>query len=477
LGKMSKVNRWLWIISLIGVLSLVLAGDRWQMFGLVGLVWLLFAGHSRWQELTQNQTMLAPAGKESLQQALAQVREIIAELTEPSTKEVLAMSVTAIAESLQAPQPRVAIVGVQGVGKTAVISALRGEPETTANTGNMRLWGWSGKGGKKITLLDTHTAGGLIDQVTASSAELVVLVVAGDLTATEYNYIKTMLATQHHRLILAFNKSDLYLVSDQQAILKQIRQRCADLLDERDVVMIAAKPRPITVRQYDRDSGLPVRQWQEELPPVIAPLKQRIEQVLEQEWERLWLDRLRQQIQQLQHQAEQALQEQRRKLAESAISKYQSIIALSVFASPLATLDLAATLTLNIKLLMEIGEIYRQPLTLNQAQCIAKDMIKQLVQLGGVELATAAIAGFLKTNFVTYAIGGAVQGISAAYLTHVCGCSWISYLEQKGKVANATTIPRAIYEQQLQRLSSAEFLAKFVPSLAARLHIPASSRQ
>jgi uncharacterized protein (DUF697 family)/GTP-binding protein EngB required for normal cell division len=452
-----------------------LAGDRWQMLGLVGLIWLLFAGHNRWQELSQNQAVVAPAGKESLQQALAQVMATIAELSEPSPKEVLAMSATAIADSLQAPQPRVAIVGLQGVGKTAVISALRGEPDTTANT--VRWLGWSGKGGKKITLLDTHTTSGEIDQVTASSAELVVLVVAGDLTATEYNYIKTMLAHQHQRLLIAFNKSDLYLVSDQQTILKQIRQRCAGLLDERDVVMIAAKPRPIKVRQYDRDSGLPVRQWQEELPPVIAPLKQRIEQVLEQEWERLWLDRLRQQIQQLQHQAEQALQEQRRKLAESAISKYQSIIALSVFASPLATLDLAATLTLNIKLLMEIGEIYRQPLTLNQAQCIAKDMIKQLVQLGGVELATAAIAGFLKTNFVTYAIGGAVQGISAAYLTHVCGCSWISYLEQKGKVANATTIPRAIYEQQLQRLSSAEFLAKFVPSLVARLHIPASSRQ
>jgi len=472
---MSNVNRWLWIVSLIGALSVALAGDRWQMLGLVGLIWLLFAGHNRWQELSQNQAVVAPAGKESLQQALAQVMATIAELSEPSPKEVLAMSATAIADSLQAPQPRVAIVGMQGVGKTAVISALRGEPDTTANT--IRWLGWSGKGGKKITLLDTHTADGAIDQVTASSAELVVLVVAGDLTATEYNYIKTIISHQHQRLLIAFNKSDLYLVSDQQAILKQIRQRCAGLLDERDVVMIAAKPRPIKVRQYDRDSSLPVRQWQEDLPPLIAPLKQRIEQVLEQEWERLWLERLRQQIQQLQNQAEQALQEQRRKLAESAVSKYQNIIALSVFASPLATVDLATTVTLNIKLLLEIGEIYRQPLTLNQARFIAQDMVKQLVQLGGVELATAAIASFLKTNFVTYVIGGAVQSITAAYLTQVCACSLISYLEQKGKVANETTIPRAIYEQQLKRLSSADFLAKFVPRLVAGLHITTPSRQ
>ncbi len=474
---MSKVNRWLWIVSLIGVLSVALAGDRWQMLGIVGFIWLIFAGHNRWQELSQSQVAVAPAGTESLQQALAQVREIIAELTEPSPKEVLAMSATAIADSLQAPQPRVAIVGLQGVGKTAVINALRGETETIANSGNIRLFGGSGKGGKKITLLDTHTTSGEIDQVTASSAELVVLVVAGDLTATEYNYIQTILAHQHQRLLIAFNKSDLYLVSDQQAILKQIKQRCTGLLDERNIVMIAAKPRPIKVRQYERDSSLPVRQWQENLPSVIAPLKQRIEQVLEQEWERLWLERLRQQIQQLQNKAEQALQEQRRKLAESVLSKYQNIIALSVFASPLPTVDLAATLTLNIKLLLEIGEIYRQPLTLNQAQLIARDMIKQLVQLGGVELATAAIASFLKTNLITYAIGGAVQGISAAYLTRVCGCSLISYLEQKGTVANDTTIPKAIFEQQLKRLRSADFLAKFVPSMVTGLHIAAPSRQ
>lgn len=462
---------WLWIVSGVLLLSVVLAGDRWQVLGVVGLLWLLWAGQNRWQELVPNQGMVPPAGKETIEKALGEVKEIIAELTDPSQKQVLSLSLSAIADSLQTPQPRVAVVGMQGVGKTAVISALRSESDTAS-----RWWSWTGRGSKKITLLDTHTAEGEIDLVTASSAELVVLVVAGDLTATEYNYIKHLVGDLQQRVIIAFNKSDLYLVSDQQAILQQIKQRCAGLVEGQDVVMISAKPRPIRVRQYAQDSSLPVRQWQEDLPPVITPLKQRIEHVLEQEWERLWLEKLRRQIAQLQKQAELALQEQRRRLAEAVVIKYQQVVAVSVFASPLPTVDLAATLALNVKLLLEIGEIYRQPLTLAQAQLIAKDMLKQLVQLGGVELATSAIASFLKTNLLTYAFGGAIQGLSAAYLTHACGHSLISFLEQRGTVVHTPFIPQAIFEHQLQCLRRADFVARFVPHFLTGLQIPTPSR-
>ncbi len=463
------LKRWLWVVSGVLLLSVALAGDRWQVLGVIGLLWLILLRQSRWQ--SPQQTVVSPAGQEGVVQALEQVKEIIAELTDPAQKQVLSLSVAAIADSLQNPQPRVAIVGMQGVGKTAVVSALRGEGEASS-----RWLGWVGKESKRITLWDTHTTGGDMDLVTASSAELVVLVVAGDLTATEYNYIKHLVRDLHQRVIVAFNKSDLYLLSDQQAILKQIRQRCAGLVAERDVVMIAAKPRPIKVRQYEQDSSLPVRQWQEDLPPVITPLKQRIEEVLEQEWQSLWLEKLSRQIAHLQKQAELALQEQRRRLAEAVVSKYQQLVAITVFASPMPTLDLAATLTLNVKLLLEIGQIYRQPLTFEQGQLIAQDMLKQLVQLGGVELATSAIASFLKTNLFTYALGGAVQSLSAAYLTHACGYSLISYLEQKGTVAHNLSIPHNIFALQLQRLRSVDFMAKFVPSLLSGLHIPAPGR-
>lgn len=95
---------WLWIVSGVLLLSVVLAGDRWQVLGVVGLLWLLWAGQNRWQELVPNQGMVPPAGKETIEKALGEVKEIIAELTDPSQKQVLSLSLSAIADSLQTPQ-------------------------------------------------------------------------------------------------------------------------------------------------------------------------------------------------------------------------------------------------------------------------------------------------------------------------------------------------------------------------------------
>jgi GTPase SAR1 family protein len=365
---------------------------------------------------------------------LAEAQAIIAEITDPQTVQALTLQAQAINANLEQTQARVAIVGTKGVGKTAVVKALSGGQDANHQFLGSSFGAWSSPA-KKITLLDTHHERGDIDLGSANNAEVVVLVVNGDLTASEYKFLSATTA----KIIIALNKTDLLLPTDQTQILQSIHDRVSDLLTPADVVAIAAQPRPITVRQYDQERQTLLKSWQEVLPPVIAPLKERIEQIIGTEGEQLWRRKLQQQLQNLKDQAQQALTAQRRKLAEAAIARQQKIIAISLFASPVPPVDIATSLVLNSQLLLEIAQIYCQPLTFEQAKHLATDMGKQLIQLGGVEIATTTVSSFLKTNFLTYAIGGAIQAISAAYFTNICAQSFISYLEQ---------LPLAIHTRQ-----------------------------
>ncbi len=54
-----------------------------------------------------------------------------------------------------------------------------------------------------------------------------------------------------------------------------------------------------------------------------------------------------------------------------------------------------------------------------------------MVQLGLVELSTQTIGSILKSHGLTYVAGGAVQGVSAAYLTRLAGLSLMAYFQEQ----------------------------------------------
>jgi uncharacterized protein len=88
-------------------------------------------------------------------------------------------------------------------------------------------------------------------------------------------------------------------------------------------------------------------------------------------------------------------------------------------------------------MLVDVGNVYQQKLSLENAQSATGSIGKLIVKLGVVEIASQTIAGLLKTNAVTYIAGGTIQGISAAYLTHITGLSSIAYFQEKEFESNA----------------------------------------
>jgi len=63
-----------------------------------------------------------------------------------------------------------------------------------------------------------------------------------------------------------------------------------------------------------------------------------------------------------------------------------------------------------------------------------------MIKLGLVELSSKAIGTVLKSNAITFAAGGAVQGVSAAYLTRLAGLSLIEYFQQQEVAINSENV-------------------------------------
>jgi uncharacterized protein (DUF697 family) len=129
----------------------------------------------------------------------------------------------------------------------------------------------------------------------------------------------------------------------------------------------------------------------------------------------------------------------RRDRANPVIEQYQWIAAAAAFANPVPALDILATAAINAQMIVDLGNVYQQKFSLEQAKTVAGEMGSLMLKLGLVELSSKAIGTVLKSHAVTFVAGGAVQGVSAAYLTRLAGLSLIEYFQQQEVAANTAT--------------------------------------
>ncbi len=450
----------------------------------------------------------SPLDRHSLQRDLQKARQLLVKINDDSIRQVLEQKAEQIASNLTKNQFQIALFGIGSSGKTAVINALLGRTvdrtaATIGTTQTSQSYSYASgsehkpnaqtKLSRQILLVDTpgiqeRGESGQVREAAAlhvaRMADLIVFVTCGDLTATEYDALANI-ASSGKRTILAFNKTDCYLPTDRESILAKLKERTLNLVLPQDIVAIAAQPAPIKVRQYnDTDPNL-TKEWLETVSPDICLLKQRIEEILSGEWEKLLIANTHQQIQSLQQETKATLQQLRRDEAEKIVIRAQAIAATTVFANPLPGLDLVASTAINTQMLLELSRLYERPFNIKQAQKTAGIIAQSLLQFGGVEIVTVAIASCLKTNAITYAIGGSVQALSAAYLTRIGGLSFIEYQETLETTSNHLDLSKTIStlrqlcQNNIRKAQSAEFLSEFVGGAVKQinhsLHIAASS--
>jgi hypothetical protein len=337
----------------------------------------------------------------------------------------LKSQLSAIEGELSRTERRIAVTGGQKVGKTSLINQFN----TMESVAGIPLeW---------VETPALFTIDGNRDQEVkkvTDRSDLVLFLITGDITATEYQYLETLAKDQ--RVLLVLNKNDQFLPEELTLITAKIQSVLNNTLTPVDIISTAVDPALIKVRKL-KDDGT-TEETIEKPPVVIDSLSQRLEQVLQKESESLLWSSTYRQVNGVKNDAKIILNQRRQDKAIPAIEQYQWIAAGTAFANPLPALDLLATAAINAQMIVDLGNIYQQKFTLDQAQAIAKTMGEVILKLGVVELVTQTVSNILKTNALTYIAGGFIQGVSAAYLTNIAGLAMIEYFAAQDVVLPTT---------------------------------------
>ncbi|MBN3948190.1 MAG: DUF697 domain-containing protein [Nostoc sp. NMS7] len=342
------------------------------------------------------------------------INQLAQEVENHGALETLREQVAQLLLELDRQEIKVAVTGGKSVGKSTLIQVLKQNLETrnlVSLEETAPLFKEVGENSDAAVLAEV------------AKSDFVLFLTNGDLTDSEFQTLQQLKAANQPTM-LVFNKQDQYLADESASVLMSLKQRM-----QGNVVATAASPIPIKVRKHEADGS--VQEWMEQLAPNIQQLTQQLGEVLAQQGQRLvWVTTMRK-AGLLKAEAKNWLNGTRCDRATPIIEQYQWIAAAAAFANPVPALDILATAAINAQMVMDLGNIYQQKFSLEQAQTVAGTMGSLMLKLGLVELSTKAISTVLKTNAVTFVAGGLVQGVSAAYLTRVAGLSLIEYFQQQ----------------------------------------------
>ena len=402
--------------------------DSWHdsivQAGEFGLLSALAVGGGLWL-LKKNQPQLGEqlndivADRAVVEQAIAQTEVIINQLSQEAANHphlaILREKLAKLPLELNRKEISIAVTGGKSAGKSTVIKVI----ENTKNLPRMSVD--FSETAPLFSVIGEDSDAIILSMIEKS--DFVLFLTNGDLTDSEFQVLQRLKALKQPNLMV-FNKQDQYQPSASATILQSLKQRIGA-----DVVAIAASPVPVKVRKYQEDGSF--QEWMEQPTPDIQQLTQQLGEIIGQRREQLICNTTNRQVLLLKAEAKNCLNGVRRDQATPFVEKYQWIAAAAAFANPVPALDILATAAITAQMVIDLGNIYQQKISLEQAQQVAGTMGSLMLKLGLVELSTRAVTGIMKTNVATFVAGGMVEGVSAAYLTRVAGLSLVEYFEQQ----------------------------------------------
>lgn len=364
-------------------------------------------------------------------------------------------ALNATLSKLDANVIRIAAFGLVSRGKSAVLNSLLGEKILqTGPLNGVTQWPRSvrWKPGDKVLVELIDTPG--LDEIEGDSraqmardvvrqADLILFVVSGDITRTEYQGLLELRQAQKP-LILVFNKIDLYPDTDRNAIYQNLQQLGAGNVQSKpllpdEIVMISAEPAPMEVRVEYADGTINY-EW-ETPPPQVEELKQTILNILNREGRSLLALNALIQARESEQNIAQKTVDIREKEAEDIIWQFSKYKALAIGLNPIAFLDMIGGLITDLALIRALAKLYGLPMTSYEASKLLKTILFSsggllLGEIGssfilGLGKSTAAItSGDNPFNVTTFAGSAIVQGGIAGYGAYIVGESAKLYLEK-----------------------------------------------
>ena len=444
---LQAINNLIWQLSyllpawLVGPFTLLLFGGGALLAARFAWPWLDTLRKHGWRLPARHGDRSAaalppPPGnrQEAAQQQLQALDQLLERIRDAVQKEALQQERQRVAAELERGDLVVVVFGNGSAGKTSLIRALLNDVvgqvgAAMGSTGacvsyRLRLQNLS-RGLKLVDtpgILEAGSEGQRREQLArseAANADLLVLVVDGDLRAAEQD-VFSALSQLGKRLLLVLNKCDLRGQEEERRLLALLRRRCQGRIAAEDVIATSSAPQSVPM-----PGGKPLQP-----EPEIDALLRRIAQVLHSDGEELIADNILLQSRRLSDAGRRLLSEQRQQDAESVVDRYSWISAGVIAATPLPGVDLLGAAAVNAQMVVEIGRIYGVSLSRAAAQELAVSVGRTLASLGVIKGGMGLISAALSLNLPALVLSRAVQAVGAGWLTRVAGRSFITYFQQ-----------------------------------------------
>jgi uncharacterized protein len=315
---------------------------------------------------------------------------------------------------------------------------------------------------------------GQMAQEIASKADLILFIIAGDITKLEYQAL-CELRTAQKPLLLVFNKCDLYPEQERQTIYTELQnlgneptepvastaavatsEMLHRLLSADEVVMVAADPAAMQVRTEYPD-GTSKNTW-EKPAPQIEPLQTKILNLLAAEGSSLLaINALVQARSTENHLAATTLSAMTTE-SQQLIWQFAQYKALAIALNPIVFFDVVVGILIDLVMVRALAKLYNLPITSYQTSKLVAGVLFSGASLLLVELVTTLVFGigngdnlldfahFSWAAIPGYGAGGILQGVIAGYGAYAVGKAAQVYLA-KGSTwgrLGANTVMREI---------------------------------
>ncbi|MGF1459811.1 MAG: GTP-binding protein [Leptolyngbyaceae cyanobacterium] len=413
---------------------------------------------------------------------------------------------TQLRQKLDQAVVQIAVFGLVGRGKSSLLNALAGAPifatgPTHGVTQTVESTQWQvepaalgdrvslqqavvpGVGQSRIELIDTpgldEVNGELRSQLAqqvATTADLILFVIAGDITRVEYEALVQLRAASKP-MLLVFNKIDQYPEADRQSIYTAlVDQRLRDLISADEIIMVSAAPLVAVASPPEGGRRRPTLQRG---APQIELLKLKILEVLQREGlalialnSLLYADELNETI-------VQKKLEIRGRAADDVIWRSVMAKAIAVAVNPVTVLDVLTGAIIDVAMIVTLSRLYGLPMTQGGAIQLLRSIALELGGLSASELlvtlglsslksllgASASVTGGL--SLAPYTSVAITQAAVVGVATYGIGLVTKQYLANGATWGDAG--PKPVVDRILNNLDEASILNRIKAELVQKL--------
>ena len=436
----------------------------------------------RWSRKKAKATADGDAGSQHLNLASESLRDLIDDSRLPDgIRESLAHdydAVEAMLSKLQHGHLHIAAFGRVSTGKSSLLNALIGEEKfaTSPLHGETKLSSmapWSEVEAGGVFLIDTpglDEAGGedreSLAKEVAQRSDLVIFVLDGDITDSELQALRVLLA-QGRPVVVALNKSDLYTGDELASLTKSIETRVSGLVQPRDILAVAAHPRPQTVVEIDDDGNESMSERQREAS--VEALKLRLWDIFEAEGKTLAALNASLFAADLSDQVGRRILNARREIGDKLVRSYCVAKGIAVAFNPIPVADLFAAAFIDVGMVMHLSRVYDLPVSRNEAGSLVRVIVAEAAALMGTVWALHFVSSALKvgTAGLSTIVTAGAQGAVAYYSTYVVGRIAAEYLAEGKSWGDGG--PKQVVREILGSLDRDSVLSEAKREIQARL--------